>query len=208
MLQQQLCCFVSYTVPKIKAPHTALSSTTTTTAAAAALQADVDLLPKLQPAPGNHDSGDHFEAALLVADPSLFSNLNHHHQHQQQQQKEQQQLNRRRCRSAFLRALLVSSCKQPGFAHLPQHRTAASEQQQQQQQGDTGLAGFNSPLVLLLRRVAVWWLYHVAYAAPAHIAWLGRDCELLFRLMPPQLQLACMTDILLVLSCPVFHTDK
>jgi hypothetical protein len=103
----------------------------------------------------------------------------------------------------------VASCKTPGFGQLPLHRT---EQQQPPAAaaagGVAGLAGANSPLVLLLRRVANWWLYHVAYDAPAHVAWLARDCELLFRLMAPQQQLACMADILLVLACPVFHTDK
>jgi hypothetical protein len=189
------------------------SPTTRCTAAAAVLQADADLLPKLQPVPSTHDNGDHFEAALYLADPSLFNAAPH--QQQQQQQQQQQAVNRRKCRSAALRALLVDSCKQPGFAQLPQHTVPATEQQQLKQQAKdkeakapAGLAGIDSPLVLLLRKVANWWLYHVAYGAPAHVAWLARDCELLFRLMAPQQQLACMADILLVLACPVFYTDK
>jgi hypothetical protein len=175
-------------------------------AAAAAVHADADLLSKLQPISGHHhDSGDHFEAALHLADPSLFCLT----QHQQQQQ---QQVRRKRCRVASLRALLVNSSKHPGFAQLPLHRVPPTTTEQQQTSAAAaaaaGLAGVDSPLVLLLRRVASWWLYHVAYDAPAHVAWLARDCELLFRLMAPQQQLACMADILLVLACPVFHTDK
>ncbi|WIA41584.1 hypothetical protein OEZ86_008947 [Tetradesmus obliquus] len=171
---------------------------------------DADLLIKLQPAPNQHDSGEHFEAALFCADPSLFSPAAH------PQQQQQQQARTRRCRNAALRALLVSSCKQPGLAQLPQHTveppkpasTLAGSPAGKPAGNAAGLAGLESPLVLLLRRVAIWWLYHVAYAAPAHLAWLARDCELLFRLLAPQQQLACMAEILTALACPAFYTDK
>jgi hypothetical protein len=102
---------------------------------------------------------------------------------------------------AQLSALLISnSSKNPGFEQLQKLCTPLHDQQQQQQQW-----AVNSHLMGLLRRVALWYYYHVMYDPLDQLLALNSSYELLFQLMTPHQQLSCMADVLTVLACPVLQ---
>jgi len=160
--------------------------------------------------PVGDDVGPHYELALDVARLS-----------QQEPSSTKLKAAEEAYTHALVQSLLVSSGKAVGFEQLAQHSisasatvatsAAASGATQSQHAGSTsvGLVGFTAPLVRLLRRVALWYYYQVAYSSPAQLAELQwrLQTELLFQLMVPHSQLAAMSDVLVVLACPALATD-
>lgn len=151
--------------------------------------AESDYLAKLARTAVGHDGGDHFERSLHLADPSLFGPT-------------APAASQQRCTQGLLYALVASSTKAAGFTQLPQHSTSATANL------PTGLVGFDSPLVILLRRVSSWYWYHMTSSPPAILLQISRECELLFRLLTPHGQLAIMTEIVTVLSSPALALQK
>jgi hypothetical protein len=112
-------------------------------------------------------------------------------------------------RKAQLHALAISNRERaPGFSHLLKLCTAgkrAGTASSGVAVEDACSAAFNSPLLRLLRRVALWWYYRVMFDPLDQLVALSSSYELLFQLMTPHQQLSCMADILLVLACPALQ---
>jgi hypothetical protein len=115
------------------------------------------------------------------------------------------------CR-AQLHALAISNSERaPGFSHLLKLYTAGTRAGNTSSGAaveDESSAAFHSPLLRLLRRVALWWYYRVMFDPLDQLVALSSSYELLFQLMTPHQQLSCMADILLVLACPALQADR
>lgn len=158
----------------------------------ASLVAEFEHLVKIsnqQGALSKSDVGDHFEQRLhLNSESRLYS----------QSSKPVTQLT---CSRAILQSLAISSSKLVGFQQLTQHVTPTADRQ-------LGLVGFKSPLVVLLRRVSIWYYYHVMYSPPDVLLSVISGCELLFRLLTPHQQLEAMSEIVATLSSPALALSK
>jgi hypothetical protein len=111
---------------------------------------------------------------------------------------------------AQLHALLISNTsRSPGFHNILQYRNKPQAESQADAKKKPGQQKpqSNTPLLRLLRRVALWWYYRVMFDPLDQLVALSSSYELLFQLMTPHQQLSCMADILLVLVCPVLD-DK
>jgi hypothetical protein len=82
------------------------------------------------------------------------------------------------------------------------------QQHAKQHTGTEQPAELESPLLRLLRRVSLWWYYHVMFDPLEQLVALSSSYELLFQLMTPHQQLSCMANILLVLACPVLQEQR
>lgn len=156
------------------------------------LDAEFEHLPRLsnqQGAQSRSDVGDHYEQRLrLKGALELFV--------QSLQPVTESSYGR-----ALLQSLAVSSNKLVGFQQLTQHATPTADAQ-------LGLVGFQSPLVVLLRRVSMWYHYHVMYSPPEVLLSVVSGCELLFRLLTPHQQLEAMSEIVVTLSSPALALSK
>jgi hypothetical protein len=112
--------------------------------------------------------------------------------------------------AAQLHALLLSNCSRAlGFSQLLKlHNQTHYQQSSVSSSTAGGSSAFHSPLLRLLRRVALWWYYRVMFDPLDQLVALSSSYELLFQLMTPHQQLSCMADILLVLACPALEAQR
>jgi len=89
------------------------------------------------------------------------------------------------------------SSKGLGFSHIA---NLAKLDEQDPAAGHT--EPYSSPLVCLLRRVALWYYDRVMFDPLDQLVQLNSSYELLFQLLTPHEQLSCMEDILMMLACP------
>jgi hypothetical protein len=152
------------------------------------------LLAKLADSSPNEDkAGQLFEKQQHLRDPTLFG-------------PRIARVKEKHVTEAQVHALLISNIsRSPGFQNILQYRIKPQAEPQtdaKKQQGQQKPQPPDTPLLRLLRRVALWWYYRVMFDPLDQLVALSSSYELLFQLMTPHQQLSCMADILLVLACP------